>query len=298
MEAKMNLVSNITGKTKIICIIGNPVEHSISPMLHNTISRELDIDLVYVTFRVENGELENAVQGLKALNVLGYNVTVPYKKEIMKYLDENSQNALLVGAVNTVKFMDGRLYGYNTDADGFLRSFKEETGEGFTGKKVTVIGAGGASRAVSVKVAMDGAKDICIINRTKTKASEIAEVINNNIKNAAHFMSPDDKNAAEALKNSDVIINATSIGMYPETNEIPVKSTDVFNRNQVVCDIIYNPFQTRFLNAAKKSGARTMNGIGMLFYQGISSYEIWAGIKIGDEVLKKLKNAFIKPYNY
>lgn len=286
------LEDRISGKTKVICLIGNPVEHSVSPLLHNTISREVGIDLTYAAFKVENSELGEAVKGLKALNVIGFNVTVPYKKEIMKFLDENSKNALLVGAVNTVKIMDGRLYGYNTDADGFLRSYKDETGVGLNKKIVVILGAGGASRAVAVKSAMDGASEIHIINRTLSKASEIAEVINNNIRKCAYIHSSEKTEALDIVKTADVIINCTTLGMYPETNESPLPC-GLFNSNQVVCDIIYNPAKTKLLSDAEKAGAKVMNGLGMLFYQGISAYEIWTGIKIGDEMLGELKEAFI-----
>lgn len=293
----MEIYKNITGKTKVICLIGNPVEHSISPALHNTISKLLGMDLVYVTFRVEKNELETAIKGLRALNVIGFNVTVPYKKDVIKYLDNNSKSSLLMGAVNVVKNIDGRLYGYNTDADGFLRSFKEETGEGFSGKRVAMIGAGGAARAIAVKAAMDGAKEIHIINRTISKAEEIAEVVNNNIKKAVRFTGADDGTAADILNQSDIIINATSVGMYPNTEETPVTNFNGFRKGQIVYDVIYNPIKTKFLSDAEKSGCRIVNGLGMLFYQGIFAYEIWTGVKLPDALIKnlisELKNDFI-----
>ncbi len=288
----MILEDRISGKTKVICLIGNPVEHSMSPLLHNTISRELGMDLAYTAFKVENNELCEAVKGLKALNVIGFNVTVPYKKEIMKFLDENSKNALLVGAVNTVKIMDGRLYGYNTDADGFLRSYKDETGEGLNLKNVVILGAGGASRAVAVKAAMDGAKEIHIINRTQSKAEEIAEVINNNLRKCAYSLSSENPEISELISTADVIINCTSLGMYPEIDKSPL-ADGLFNNRQVVCDIIYNPAKTKLLSDAEKAGAKIMNGMGMLFFQGISAYEIWTGVKISDDMLAELKTAFI-----
>lgn len=288
----MILEDRISGKTKVICLIGNPVEHSMSPLLHNTVSREVGIDITYTAFKVESNELSEAVKGLKALNVIGFNVTVPYKKEIMKFLDENSKNALLVGAVNTVKIMDGRLYGYNTDADGFLRSYKDETGEGLNAKTVVILGAGGASRAVAVKAAMDGASEIHIINRTLSKALEIAEVINNNIRKCAYIHSSEKTEALDILKMADVIINCTTLGMYPDIDESPLPC-GLFNNKQVVCDIVYNPTKTKLLSDAEKAGAKIMNGLGMLFYQGISAYEIWTGIKIGDDMLGELKEAFI-----
>ncbi|MDP4094589.1 MAG: shikimate dehydrogenase [Bacillota bacterium] len=284
----MHIDNRISGKTKIICLIGNPVEHSISPILHNTISRFMDIDLAYVTFKVEKNDLETAVKGLKALNIQGFNITVPYKKEIIKYLDENSKNALLMGAVNTVKYMDGRFYGYNTDADGFLRSFREETGESLMGRKIAIIGAGGAARAIAAKAAMEDAKEICIINRTLSKAQEIAEVVNNNIKKTVSCFCTEDANSLDVLDESEIIINATSIGMYPETEFSPVGSFKGFKKEQIVYDVIYNPGKTKFLADAEKAGCTIINGLGMLFYQAVYAYEIWTGIKLPEDILKNM----------
>ena len=154
----MNIDNRVTGTTRLMGVIGNPIEHSISPQLHNTINTLLNVDAVYVPFKVEKDDLENAVKGIKALNLVGVNVTVPYKKEIIKFLDDKTKEALLMGAVNTVKNIDGRLYGYNTDAEGFSRSFKEEAGTGFKGKKVVINGAGGAARAIAVKNCYRGSR--------------------------------------------------------------------------------------------------------------------------------------------
>ncbi|MCX7921613.1 MAG: shikimate dehydrogenase [Clostridia bacterium] len=288
----MQIDNRVTGKTRLIGVMGNPIEHSISPQLHNTISKHLGIDLVYVPLKVEKSDLENAVKGLKALNFVGFNVTIPYKKEVMKFLDDNTKEALLMGAVNTVKNIDGRFYGYNTDAEGFSRSFKEETGVGFKGKKVLIIGAGGVARAISVKIALEGAKKIFIVNRTLSKAEEISELINNNVVNVAHCLYSEDDSVSSIFEESDVVINTTSAGMHPNEDVLPLEQPIKFSTNQIIYDVIYNPAKTKFLLEAEVSGCKTVNGLGMLFYQGIYAYEIWTGVKIPDEMKKELFKSF------
>lgn len=267
--------SQITGNTKVICLIGNPVEHTISPTLHNNISRLLGEDLIYTAFRVEPGELENAVKGLKALNVVGFNVTVPYKNDIIPFLDELSTEAKLIGAVNTVKNVNGRLIGFNTDAEGFSMSFKEETGIPFTGKSIAVIGAGGAARAVAVKTALEGAGKITVINRTLTKAEDIADIINNNIREIAASCTPEENAFRRILEDSDIIINTTSLGMFPKVETSPLDFPFKFNKDQILYDVVYNPAKTLFLRQGEQAGCKTVNGLGMLFYQGAKAYEIW-----------------------
>lgn len=288
----MDIETRVTGKTEIIGIIGNPIEHTVSPQLHNTISRSRGIDAVYVPFKVDKSSLKFAVEGLRALNIKGFNVTVPFKNDIISFLDEVSEEAKLIGAVNTVKNVDGRLYGYNTDAEGFSRSLKEEAGVGFKGKKVVLIGAGGAARAVGIKAALDGAKSIVIINRTVPKAEEIADVINSNISNNAYCCSLDGKGMQKEFEEGDIIVNTTSVGMYPHVDVSPVKSTEGFSDRQLVCDIIYNPPTTEFLKSASQKGSKVLNGLGMLFFQGIHAYEIWMDVKLSGEEIDSLYKSF------
>ncbi|MCX7843279.1 MAG: shikimate dehydrogenase [Clostridia bacterium] len=288
----MEINSFVSGRTKVMGLVGNPVEHSISPFLHNTISSVTGIDAVYVAFKVEKESLCDAVKGLKALNVLGFNVTVPYKKEIMKYLDENSKEALLMGAVNTVKNIDGRLYGYNTDAEGFSRSFKEEAGTGFKGKSVFIIGAGGTSRAIAVKIAAEGAKRVCIANRTAEKAIDISDMINSNVNSVARGLGLYEEETKNVFRDCEIIINTTSAGMFPDIGGSPVDNTFEFSKGQIVYDVIYNPPKTRFLEEAEKNNCKTINGTGMLFYQAVYAYEIWTGLKLGDEFLAELYASF------
>ncbi len=288
----MLIDNRVTGRTKVLGLIGNPVEHSLSPQLHNTILGILKLDYVYIPMKVEKSELESAVKGIKALNFKGFNITAPHKKHIMEYLDEVSKEALLIGAVNTVKNTDGRLVGYNTDGEGFLRSFKEEAGVGFQDKKILIIGAGGAARSIAVKIAMEGAKAITIVNRTPENAREIADVINNNIKAIVQCCSSQTCKMQDIVGESDYIINTTSIGMHPDVGFSPLDSQIKFDSNQVVYDAIYSPLKTKLLLAAEKSGCKIVNGLGMLFYQGINALEIWMGLKFSDELVMNVYDSF------
>ncbi|MBP5427651.1 MAG: shikimate dehydrogenase [Clostridiales bacterium] len=278
---------SINGSTKIIGIIGNPLEHSVSPMLHNEISSMLGKNLVYVPFCVEKERLEDAVLGLKSLGVVGFNVTAPYKKDIMKYVDYKTKSSLLMGAVNTVKNVNGRLYGYNTDAEGFVRAFRMNTNRDFKGLVVTIFGAGGAARAIAVKLAHTHVKKINIVNRTKEHADIIRDTINENISSIVETYTNNDK-IEDICQGSDVLINATSVGMLPDTGKCVIKLKNIFNKNQFVYDIIYNPKQTKFLSMAQSCGCSVMNGLGMLFYQAIASYEIWVGYKFNEGELARL----------
>lgn len=292
----MNIDFSVTGKTKLLGLIGNPVEHSISPQLHNSLSKLMGLDLVYVPLRVDKENLEVLVKALKAVDFVGFNVTIPYKRDIMKFIDDNTKEAILMGSVNTVKKIDGRLYGYNTDGEGFLRSFKEAAGVGFKGKKVVMIGAGGAARPIAVKIAMDGAEKISIVNRTTQKSVELAEVVNENIAEIVQVYNFEDKTLKFAFEESDVIINTTSVGMSPDVDKSPVSNIDYFN-GQIVYDVVYNPSKTKFLSDAESRGCKVIGGIGMLFYQGINAYEIWTGVKFSEESLKEIYKSFITILN-
>jgi shikimate dehydrogenase len=289
----MKIESGITGKTKIIGIIGNPIKHSISPQLHNTISRQLGIDIVYVPFNVCEKDLEDAVKGLKSLNVLGFNVTIPHKESIIGCLDEISNEAKLMGSVNTVKNIEGKLYGYNTDARGFIKAFTHETKKSFKDKTVAIIGGGGTARALAVKVALEGVKKIYIINRTLSRAIDIADVVNSNIKNIAEVVRLNSDESTFALHRADIIVNTTPLGMYPYVDRTPLDNTFLFSKDQIVFDVIYNPPKTRFLSQAQKCGCTIVNGFGMLLFQGVLAYEIWTGVEVSSNLVKQIQNSFL-----
>lgn len=286
----MDLAAAINGKTGLFGLIGCPVEHTKSPLIHNTLFKEMNINAVYVPLHVDQGELEKAVAGLKALNFTGFNVTVPYKKEIIKYLDDISNDALLMGAVNTVKSMGGRLKGYNTDAEGFCRDFKDGFDTTFKGKKVMLLGAGGTARALAIKLAAEGVQHLSIVNRTLENAQNIVELVRNNFGNVVTGMVPGAPEFSDEFKNSEVIINTTPAGMSTYEASTPFDIRFEFQKYQYVYDVIYTPQKTCFLKQAEAKGCHIRNGFGMLINQGISAFEIWTGKAVPKEHAVELLN--------
>lgn len=283
------MYNSINGSTKVLGIIGDPIEHSLSPEIHNTICRELKQNYAYVPFKLPAKDIESAVNGFKALGVTGFNVTIPHKKNIIQYLDEVSEEALLMGAVNTVKNVQGKLYGYNTDGEGFIKSLKAHD-VSVKNKNIVILGAGGAARGISVKIAMGGAKSITILNRTPEKAQEICDIINQNVADICKGALLDMNSLKACAHSCDILINTTPIGMHPHTAESPVENFSFLNSETVVCDLIYNPKKTLFLSNAEEKSCKIINGWGMLVCQAVSAYEIWTGININDNIIKKLHN--------
>ncbi|ACV63524.1 shikimate 5-dehydrogenase [Desulfofarcimen acetoxidans DSM 771] len=283
---------NITGATKICGIIGDPIEHSFSPFMHNAAFAALGLDYAYVPFHVKRDNLSDALKAVRALNIKGINVTVPHKQAVLQYLDEISSSASLIGAVNTVVNNHGYLVGYNTDAPGFVRSLKEQAGFSPEGAGIFILGAGGAARAVAVELALSGASLIHIANRTVDRAEEIAGLIEGNTSCSSKAYSQQDLSLSKLMKDADLIIQTTSQGMYPRVTELPAYPLDAFHAGQLVCDLIYNPRQTIFLQMAEQCGAKTLNGMGMLLYQGALAFEYWTGlaspVEIMDQALRQV----------
>jgi len=273
----------ITGRTAVYGIIGYPVKHSLSPLMQTSAFQELGLDAVYVPFEVPPENLEDAVKGLRALSVRGFNVTVPHKEKVAQLVDYLTEDAEILGAVNTVKNEGGELTGYNTDAEGFLRSLIEE-GVKLEGKRALMFGAGGAARAVGYALLKRGVKFLNIVNRSFSKAKKVAEILG---RRGNVLVYPLKEGTVEALlKDTDIIVNTTSVGMKEgdpqlfDYSKIPSGIT--------VVDIIYNPPQTPLLKAAKEKGCKTINGLGMLVHQGAVAFEIWTGKKAPVEKMKKV----------
>jgi len=293
----MTLFNSINGKTKTIALLGCPVEHTASPQLHNTLSRLLGINAVYVPLRVEKGCLGDAVKGLKACNFTGFNVTIPFKEEILKHVDELSDEVMTMGSANTIVNKDGRLYAYNTDGEGFAMAFEKNVGSSFRDRKVVILGAGGTARSLAVKLAARGVSKLYILNRTFEKAKEIADIINLERPGTAQALQHSSTDVSEdvrVLTDSDIIINTTSLGMHPEIHNSPLNGLRVFNSRQIICDVIYNPSRTKLLKQAEACGCKVMNGMGMLFYQGVLAYEKWMNLKVPDDIINKLSIEFMK----
>ena len=265
----------ITGRTKVVGVIGDPVEHSCSPPMHNAAFREMGMDYVYVPFRVKPEQLAAAVEGFKALSVAGINVTLPHKKALLPLMDSVSQEAELIGAVNTMVFKGGIVEGHNTDARGFIASLQEEEIGNIEGMKVVVLGAGGGAQAVVVGLALEGISRITIANRTKEKAIQLAKTINTKIGVPAEGISLDDEHLTQRISESDLLVSTITASMDPS---IPlVIDPGCLHKDLIVCDIVYVPPETNLLGAAAERGLRTVGGMGMLVHQGAISFQLWTG---------------------
>ncbi len=265
----------ITGKTKVVGVIGNPVEHSLSPPMHNAAFKHMGLDYVYVPFYVPNGKLNEAIIGAKALNIKGLNVTIPYKTEIIKYIDSLDKSAELIGAVNTLKFKDNNIRGYNTDGIGAVRAIEEVSS--VRNKKIVILGAGGAARAVSFQILMDGAESLVIANRTPVNALKLQKELIKKLEANVKTVDLGEKLKNE-LKDAHILINTTPIGMYPNIDQEPLVKAEMMCEDLICNDLVYNPLKTGFLKEAEKAGAKTISGIKMLIYQGMESFRIWTGV--------------------
>ncbi len=274
-------------KRNKIGLVGHPVEHSLSAVMHNSVFEKLQLDYAYESFDVRPADLDYFMDVTVCNGFIGLNVTIPYKVDILKYIDKASPETKLIGAVNTVKFVGDTIYGYNTDGIGCTKALKD-AGVSVKGKRVVVLGAGGAARAIAFQCAIEGAS-LSIANRTMQKAECLAANIEGGVggKVAASDLSPD--MLLSELKGVDILINATSAGMYPHEDEELLPSY-LIPEKIVVMDLVYNPLETKFLSAARSRGCKTINGVGMLARQGAESLKIWLGI---DAPIKVMEDAVI-----
>ena len=281
----------ITGKTSVFGIIGDPVEHSLSPGMHNAAFKSVGLDHIYVPFNVKTEELEDAINGARAMGIRGLNVTIPHKTEVIKYLDYLDIAAGLISAVNTIEFGENGAIGHNTDGIGAIRAIEEVVP--VKGKKIMVLGAGGAARAISFQLLLNEAESLVISNRTIEKAHELRDDLNEKLD---HEVTVTDlgNDLARELKDTDILINTTPIGMYPNINHKPLVTADIMHKELIVNDIVYNPLKTGLIKEAEKAGAKTISGIKMLMYQGIESFRIWTAIEPPVEVFQ---SALLKEMN-
>ena len=276
----------ISGKTKVCGVIGDPIEHTMSPVMHNAAFKELGLDYLYVSFRVRKEELGKAVESIRALNIRGLNVTTPHKVAIIPFLDELDPLVERIGAVNTIVNDDGVLTGYNTDATGFLQALLDKGVEP-EGKNTVILGAGGASRAISFILAERGAH-LVILNRLLELdwAEELAHRISQVFKKEVRALELNEKNLEMMLEGADILINATSVGMSPDVDETPVPAR-LLKTALIVFDIVYNPIQTRLLKEAEAAGAQTIGGLNMLVWQGAIAFEKWTGRKAPLDLMRR-----------
>jgi shikimate dehydrogenase len=274
----------ISGKTRVCGVIGDPIEHSLSPTIHNAAFDHLKLDFVFLAFRVKAADLENAVQGMRGLGIHGLNVTMPHKSTVIGYLDEVDSPVKFLGSANTILNKDSVLSGFNTDGVGALKALREN-GADLSEKKVLLLGAGGAAKAIAFSLAEE-VGELAILNRAAEKAKELAEALGRifNKKIVGGSLSPDA--IAKNLQDSDVLINATSVGMHPEANQ-SIVPPQWLRSDLTVMDIVYNPVETKLARDAKAAGAKVISGVEMLIYQGAASFEIWTGCSVPIEVMRR-----------
>ena len=277
----------ISGKTRVFCVLGHPVGHSVSPAMHNAALAQMGLDGVYVAFDVTPEGLADAVRGLQALGIGGINCTIPHKEALLPLMDELSEEAAFIGAVNTIVFSDGRRIGHNTDAPGFLASLRAE-GADPAGKEVLVLGAGGSARAVVVALARSGAR-VTVANRTVERAEELASQLNAKFHaNAVRAIELRAEVLGPTVAGADIIVNTTSLGMNPHSEGMPELPVDRIRPDAFVYDLIYNPLETRLLREARQRGARGAHGAGMLARQGALALELWTGRPAPAELMEQV----------
>jgi shikimate dehydrogenase len=276
----------LTSKTKTLCIIGNPIEHSMSVTMHNAAIQKLGLDYLYVAFKVLQNDLLNAINGIKSLNIKGASVTIPHKISVMKYLDKIEPMAKKIGAINTIKNENGILIGRNTDGEGFLNSITE-SGYNLKNKKIVLFGAGGAARACAFYLAKEVA-EITIINRSNKKMNDLISKLK------FYYEIPikgidlsKSENIKKEIEDSDMLVNTTPVGMHPDVNESPVKQSWL-HPNLFVVDIIYSPIQTKLLQEASSIGCDVLSGVDMLVNQGIIAFKWWTGVSPDKKLMKNV----------
>ena len=283
-------MTEITGHTQLTGLLGSPVAHSISPMMHNEAFRLLNLPYAYLAFDVKPEDLETAVDGLKALGVRGFNLTMPHKNAMARLADRLSPAARLCGAVNTIVNDNGVLTGYTTDGIGYMRA-ASEAGFPLPGKVMTLLGAGGAATAILVQAALDGVKEIRVFNRktsTYQKAQALIEQLNAQTSCHVTLHDLDDEDSlGESILSSQVLTNATNVGMAPYEDECLIRDPSVFHTDLAVSDIIYNPRETKLMRLAKEQGCPAFNGLYMLLYQGAESFRLWTGQDMPVEPIKE-----------
>ena len=284
--------NKISGHTGLLGLIGSPVGHSGSPAMYNYSFEKLGLDYVYTAFDIKVEEVKDAIAAMRTFKMRGMNVTMPCKTEVVKYMDDLSPAAKIIGAVNTIVNDDGKLTGYITDGEGFVNNLKDN-GVDIKGKKITVAGGGGAATAIQVQCALDGVREISIFNikddffeRTIDTAKKIKEEVPGIVVNVYDIA--DTAKMTEEIKSSDIFVNATIVGMKPMDDQSVVKDLEAFTKDLVVVDVVYNPEETKLLKDAKSKGCKCIGGKGMLLWQGVAAFKLYTGQDMPVDDVKKL----------
>lgn len=275
--------SPVRGDTKLLCLLGHPVAHSLSPQIHNHACKHLGLNYVYIPLAVPPNALHTAIYAIRSFGIVGANVTIPYKKEVVHYCDSLSELSQKTGTVNTLHNSDGKLYGTTTDFEGFRRAIYNMDCS-FEGCNVVIIGNGGTARTLATALAIEKqVSSLTIAGRNISKVELLANEIRNRTEFAVKAISLSDPLLRDTLTECTLLVNTTNVGMHPNVNETPLPSSQ-FNKKMKVFDVIYNPGKTRFLHEAEKAGCQIQNGLGMLLYQGLASFKIWTGIEVPENI--------------
>ncbi|MEM3402961.1 MAG: shikimate dehydrogenase [Nitrososphaeria archaeon] len=275
----------MTLNKKVCCVIGDPIEHTLSPLIHNRAFQDLGLDFVYVAFRVKKEALRKAVDGMRAFDIRGMNVTIPHKVEVVSLLDTVEDVAKDIGAVNTIVNDNGRLIGYNTDADAAIKTLS--CSDMIPRNKIVVIlGAGGVTRAIAYSIAKEKPDHIVILNRTREKAVELAEYILRKTGTPVMANQLDYESLARELKKADLVINCTPVGMAPNIDQSPIPKK-LLRKEITVMDTVYNPLETRLLKDARDACSITISGLDMFIHQAALAFEKWTGRKAPLKVMRE-----------
>lgn len=283
----------INTETKLVGLLGYPLAQSFSSLMQNKAFEEYKLNKVYMPIEVLHENLEVVLKGISKMNFEGFNITKPYKIEIMKYLDEIDEYAKCIGAVNTVVIKNGLLKGYNTDGTGFLRSFEKSTNLTIKEKNVLILGSGGAARAIGMTLALNKANNIIVCNRTYEKALALSNDINTQTGVSSYAIPMEYEILEKAVNNVHVIINTTSVGMVPDDDNSSLDK-NLLHKNLIVCDVVYNPRKTKLIKDAENVGCKVVLGLGMLVYQGAEAFELWTGLKAPEELMYRVVNEELK----
>ena len=277
-------------REELVGVYGYPVDENPTVVIAQTAFEDMKIPYRYLTIEVKPGDLENAMKALTTLNMKGINLTIPHKVEVLKYLDVVSEEASIMGAVNTVYVKDGKLYGENTDGKGFMKSV-ENAGIDVKNKKIFMLGAGGAARAIAVELARAGIAELVILNRSEQRGQDLLDVIKKNYDIKVTYRKWNQKETID--EDTDLLVNTTNIGLYPNVNDKPNIEYDTIKSGMIVCDVIPNHPHTQLLKEAEKRGAKTIDGLGMLINQCVEGIYLWTG-KVAN--VEKMKDALAKEY--
>jgi shikimate dehydrogenase len=272
-------------RAELVGVLGSPVAENPTGAMQEAAFAALGLNWRYLTIEVKPEDLGRAIEGVRAMGFAGLNLTIPHKVAVIPYLDALSREAEMIGAVNTVRRDGERLIGENTDGRGFLRALKEDAGLDPAGKTVVLLGAGGAARAIATELILAGVSKLTVVNRSDLRGRELVHDLQSRTGAAIEFLPwPEPCYAIPA--DADVLVNATSVGLYPAVEAMPQVDLHAAGKHLIVCDAVFNPAETMLLNHAKAFGLKTLDGLSMLVYQGVIGFEIWTGRKAPEKVMK------------